>query len=329
MFRATVHTALAFCRVVVNCSGLKRRAAPAYGAASGFSFAVGIVLAMWLINPGLSEDDSEQHKRSVVPVERLMKLSERIVSGGEPQGRPAFEFLKEMGIQTIISVDGARPRVELARQFDMQYVHIPFGYDDIPREAALAITRAVRESEGNVYIHCHHGKHRGPAAAAIACQVEGSADKQRAIEIMTQAGTSKDYAGLWKAVSQFTVPGGSTKLPELHEIAPVESLAAAMAKLSRNFDNLRLCEQANWKSPAEHPDVTPSQEILLVQEAFHEMIRNPAVEYDSEFTTMLRESEQQAIELRANLAARDLNRASLSLQHLNDLCSKCHESYRN
>ena len=48
------------------------------------------------------------------------------------------------------------------------WIHIPIGYDGIPLESEAAIVRAMKETEGPVYFHCHHGLHRGPAAAAIA-----------------------------------------------------------------------------------------------------------------------------------------------------------------
>src|SRR6188768_3777999 len=44
------------------------------------------------------------------------RLHEKVISGGQPDGDPAFAKLKELGVKTIISVDGAKPEVELAKK---------------------------------------------------------------------------------------------------------------------------------------------------------------------------------------------------------------------
>src|SRR5438094_677830 len=79
-----------------------------------------------------------------------------------PDGDEGFHSLQQLGIKTIVSVDGARPEVDLARKYGLRYVHLPIGYDAVPREQALRIARAIRDLPGPVYIHCHHGRHRGP-----------------------------------------------------------------------------------------------------------------------------------------------------------------------
>ena len=97
------------------------------------------------------------------------RLHPRVISGGQPEGEQAFARLKELGVKTVISVDGARPEVELARKYGLRYVHLPHGYDGVPDERASELAKAVRDLPGPVYIHCHHGKHRSPAAATVAC----------------------------------------------------------------------------------------------------------------------------------------------------------------
>ena len=46
-------------------------------------------------------------------------------------------------MRTVISVDGARPDVVRAHSFGLRYVHLPIGYDGVPREQALRIARAT------------------------------------------------------------------------------------------------------------------------------------------------------------------------------------------
>lgn len=260
----------------------------------------------------------------------LMQLSKDVYSGSEPEGDEAFESLKMLGIRTIVSVDGATPKVELAKKFGMTYVHIPIGYDAVPLAARLALTRVSQESMTPIYIHCHHGKHRGPAAVAIVCHAKKITDAAGGLLILEKAGTSRDYAGLWRDVENYVVPPDGTVLPELVEVAEVETLPAAMARIDRTFDNLKLCATQEWKSPAQHPDLVATQKALQLQEAFHEANRLlPKDKYDETFRKWLIESDQMASKLHAALNSNDTARASATLTSLQKSCQQCHAKYRD
>ena len=99
-------------------------------------------------------------------IHNVFRVSDRIYSGSSPDGEAGFAELEQLGVKTIISVDGAKPDVESARKHGLIYVHLPFGYDGIPREKLVALAQAADMLSGPFYIHCHHGKHRGPAAVA-------------------------------------------------------------------------------------------------------------------------------------------------------------------
>ena len=81
-------------------------------------------------------------------IENVFRLSPRLYSGGDPHGAEAFAALKALGIKTIISVDGATPDVEAARKLGLRYVHLPIGYDGVPREQAVRIVKAVKTLPG-------------------------------------------------------------------------------------------------------------------------------------------------------------------------------------
>ncbi|GIW97707.1 MAG: hypothetical protein KatS3mg111_1040 [Pirellulaceae bacterium] len=136
----------------------------------------------------------------------LLRVSRLIYCGGEPTGEAAFADLARLGIKTVVSVDGARPNLELAKKYGLRYVHIPIGYDGISEAAGLALASLVRHADGPYYIHCHHGQHRGPAAAAVACVAAGVASGAEAVAILEQAGTSKSYHGLWRDVVHYASP---------------------------------------------------------------------------------------------------------------------------
>jgi protein tyrosine phosphatase (PTP) superfamily phosphohydrolase (DUF442 family) len=103
---------------------------------------------------------------SVASLPNAFRVSERIYSGGNPDDERGFAALAKLGVKTAISVDGARPDVETARRFGIRYVHLPFGYDGIPKDRIAELAKCAATMQGPLYIHCHHGKHRGPAAVA-------------------------------------------------------------------------------------------------------------------------------------------------------------------
>jgi protein tyrosine phosphatase (PTP) superfamily phosphohydrolase (DUF442 family) len=276
-----------------------------------------------------SEAQAQKPTADPAGLHNLMKVTSRIYSGSEPHGEEGIASLQKLGVKTIVSVDGAKPQVALARKYGMRYVHIPIGYDGVHAEAGQMLARFVREAEGPFYIHCHHGKHRGPAAAAVACVAAGDMNNKEAREIMVRAGTSKDYAGLWRDVEAYIPPPGDAQLPELVEVAEVGSFAAAMSQVDRAFDNVKLCRDAKWTVPADHPDIVPTQEALLLQEGLHEAGRNLGGEYDEQFKKWLADTESLSIELRSALQARDANLADERALLIEKSCKQCHTRYRD
>lgn len=294
-----------------------------------------LILGCVFSTVALASAAAQQHVPHEMPgLHNLVQLSADVYSGSEPDGEVAFASLKKLGVQTIVSVDGATPKIDMAKKYGTQYVHIPFGYDAIPLAAQLSLTRAAREAKMPMYIHCHHGKHRGPAAAALVCRVKGIADLAGSLQIMQNAGTSRDYKGLWRDVESFTVPSADTQLPKLVEVAELESLAAAMARIDRNFDNLKLCAAADWKTPGDHPNLVAHQEAWQLQESFYESSRRlaeneHAAEFDATFRDWLTESDTVARTLHQSLKAKDRAAATTAFTTLQKSCRQCHAKYRD
>jgi hypothetical protein len=265
-------------------------------------------------------------------LQNLLRLTERIFSGGEPQGDEAFSELSSLGVDVIVSVDGAKPDVETARGHGLRYVHIPIGYDGISHEAGRSLARVVREAAAageTLYFHCHHGKHRGPAAAAIACIAAQASDHDAARQILVAAGTSHDYAGLWRDVAAYVPPAGGAELPELVEAATTDSLVAAMSNIDRAFDHLKLLQTNGWTTLPEHPDVVATQEAIVLREGLHESRRTLPEGYDEQFIDWLREAEALAETLERQLKSEDAGAASQTMQALEAACQRCHKRHRN
>jgi len=264
-------------------------------------------------------------------IAHLLDLGSGIYSGAMPSGPEAFAELAALGIKTVVNVDSARPAVELAAAAGLAYVHIPFGYDGIPTEAALAFERVVRESAQPIYFHCHHGKHRGPAAAALALRVATGCSADAAQAVLAAAGTSEDYKGLWRDVAAWQPAAKGTLLPELVSIAKVADFPASMAKIDRIWDNVKLLRAAQWQTPADHPDLALGQETLILSQQLHDSASMlPAeLQEDREFEHLLEEAREFADTL--NQAVR-VGNAELLEKHYRDLatsCKNCHRDYRN
>src|SRR5581483_3702797 len=65
------------------------------------------------------------------------RLTDRVLSGAQPEANVAFRELAALGVKTVISVDGAAPDVASAHKAGLRYVHLPIGYDGIPAARAL------------------------------------------------------------------------------------------------------------------------------------------------------------------------------------------------
>jgi len=76
------------------------------------------------------------HKLPAKHLPNAYRLHEKVISGGQPEGAEAFAELRALGVKTIVSVDGAKPDVELARTYGLRYVHLPIGYNGVPAERA-------------------------------------------------------------------------------------------------------------------------------------------------------------------------------------------------
>lgn len=264
-------------------------------------------------------------------VENLIPVTPRIWSGGEPASDAAFDELAALGIKTIISVDGATPDLDAAHARGIRYVHAPFGYDGVPAEAQAVLKAALAASSDPVFIHCHHGRHRGPAAAAVAMAIETGATPAERAALLTRAGTGAEYAGLWADVAACDPAAIDATGVELVEVARVDDFAGHMAALDRRWDHLKSIRDAGWKTPPDHSDLVPAREATLAWESLREAARfaTPDHKADPAFMAMLGDAEAAARALKGSLAADQLDAAAAAFATMADTCKRCHEAYRN
>lgn len=273
-------------------------------------------------------------------IENLFQASDHVYSGGQPEGDEAFAALQKLGVKTIISVDGTKPEVDRAAQFGLRYIHLPHGYDGISPDTAGRLAKAAATVAGPIFVHCHHGKHRGPAAVGLICQATAGWTPNQAIAWLKQAGTAADYAGLYRVNAQFRPPspaqlaGVPSQFPARAEVS---GLVEAMVEIDHRWDHLKVIQQAGWRVPANQPDLVPASEALLLREAYTELLRGPeAKAKGDQFREQLRQAEARAAELHSLLKTQPTMPDDARGQRAEELfkaagqdCTGCHRQFRN
>lgn len=264
----------------------------------------------------------------------VFHLSRHIISGGEPEGEEAFERLAGMGVKTILSVDGKVPDGEAAARHGMRYVHVPIHYSGISEDEMLRIAKTFRETEGPFYVHCYHGKHRGPAAAAVGRLVLDGAPRERALAEMRQwCGTASKYEGLYRTLASDEIPSTSKTtryrwdFPAAH---PLGGFRQAMVGVARHWDNLAALGKRDWQADPEHPDIDPRNEADKLAGLFLRALEVDEVRKSPEdFRDWMQTSVEQSAKLLQALESGERGKASKALRVLKQNCGSCHASYRD
>lgn len=262
-------------------------------------------------------------------------VTPNVFSGAQPDGDAAFGALKDLGIKTILSVDGASPDVAAAGRYGMRYVHMPMGYDGLSEADGQAIAKALIELPGPIYVHCHHGKHRSAAAVAVACVYNGQLKPEQAEDVLKTFGTGKNYKGLW-AAARNARPLDPQVLRDLKveyvEVRKIGDLAEMMVAVDKRMDLLKLLNQNRWALLADHPDLDPQHEALQMQEHLIEIGRLESVDaYPESFRKLLVEGEYASQSLHDALSTQpfDLQAANNAYTRLSTSCTACHIDYRD
>jgi hypothetical protein len=270
----------------------------------------------------------------------LFAVGTNAFSGGTPENDAAFAALVNLGVKTIITVDGARPDVEMARKHGLRNVHLPHGYDGISTNLQLQLAKAGEALPGPFYVHCHHGKHRGPTAVAVMCIANGGWTVSQAEAWMRAAGTSSNYAGLFETVRRFQKPV-STQLEKISanfpETAQVSGLVDSMVQIDERWEHLHALRQAGYAAPKNHPDLKPANEAVILWEHYREAQRlAESLKHGADFIARLKAAETEAKETEQLLRAfasspRAETRAQLdkNFDAMKQSCAACHKKYRD
>jgi hypothetical protein len=289
-----------------------------------------------------TQDDGQLQDVSEPPIEALRIAYKHngltVYSGGEPSADGAFEHLLSLGVTTVVSVDATSPEADTIESMGMRSVHVPMSYSGVPIECQSAVAKAIRESEGAVYIHCHHGLHRGPTATAAGLIALGYMTQGEAVEYMRQAGTSMSYKKLYRGVANATELDNDTiEHVELVRIAKVKELAAQMAEIDRVFENLELLAANNWHAPDDHPDLSAVSEAGQMSDLFRSLDPDikvvpcppiEIIEIQIAHWDRYLDATKAAQELENAIVAGDSVKAKIKLESLGNRCNDCHSRHR-
>ena len=270
----------------------------------------------------------------------VFHLSPNIVSGSEPHGEAALEEIARMGVKTVISVDGQAPDHERARKHGLRYVHVPIQYKGITEDEVLKIAKTFRETEGPFYVHCFHGKHRGPAAAAIGRVVLDGASRETAVAEMRQwCGTAPEYEGLYRCILTQEMPAAAKTSAYAYDFSPEARFAgfrAAMVQVSRAHDHIQdLLKQPKLVDP-DHPDLDVVNECRKLLGAFEGSMGFPEVkDGKDDMRGWMQGSVEGTRTLLASLTAAKAGdatartKAEADFKRVRSLCTQCHKVHRN
>ena len=285
---------------------------------------------------------SETQPRSETGLHNIYVLSDQIISGSEPEGKEAFAELAQMGVKVILSVDGKTPDLEAAKAYGMRYVHAPIEYSGMSAEEIGNLTKTFRDLEGPFYVHCFHGRHRGPAAAALGRIVVDNASRDLALAEMRQwCGTSGKYQGLYDTV-------GTAKIPDAAETAELDwdfpeqqvldGFRAIMVAVPRAHDRLKELKKRAFAADPAHPDVDALNEAQKLRDLYVAAQNLPETAHEeADYLGWLKDSVDASHELVTTLEALKAGkgngdyerRAESALDRITAACAACHAEYRD
>ena len=270
----------------------------------------------------------------------VFKLSDNIHSGGEPLTKEALERLAERGIKTILSVDGKVPDAQTARELGMRYVHVPIRYGGMRPDEMMKIAKTFRELPGPFYVHCFHGKHRGPTGAAVGrIALDGVSREEALAEMRQWCGAAGKYDGLYRTIALGDIPSAAkTKAFTwgFDEAHPMHGIREGMIRMTRSWDLVKDAQKRGWQDDPQHPDIDMVHEAELVDQAFAAMAAmKELTEKPADYQAWMKDAvaatkllHEALVQAKAGAeGAADV--ADQRFTAVNNLCSACHKPYRN
>lgn len=309
-----------------------RRSVPFTALAASFLLALWLVLLVACGRDRLHADQGAGSPKRIplAHIKNCIQVTESVFSGGVPEGPEAFEELQKLGIKTIISVDGMKPDVKTANRYHLRYVHLPHGYDGISKQRLLEIAKGLVDLPKPIFIHCHHGKHRSPAATASACLSLGWIDQTTALEVLRVAGTNPNYRGLFDSVAkarEVSLAEVERVEARFEEVASLPPLIETMVEMDEHLERLLGLDAAVARDPTRRSAL--ADQVLLLSDHYSELYRSSIAEkMPTGYLKLLQEGEAICAELESGLRSTESEQKPL-VDRLKSNCIQCHQQFRD
>ena len=274
------------------------------------------------------QSDAGRSTRSVQPVPspptlktnlKFHQLTPDIFVGPRPSQEHIAE-LTTLGIKKVISVDALPPESSLWAEA-IQVRHLPMGYRDLPKPLQLRLARELSIAPVKTYIHCHHGQHRGPAAALAALRALGKLDQAQAEAWLDRCGVG--YQGLRQAVhdAQPESPQDIQSALPLEEAVATRSLSRLMAEIDQVWDRVK-----KVPSPDDPIKRTQKEDAAHLLDLFR-LSSEAAGPVDPAYRKQIQEAVRLASTLESEL--QNGEDAAKLRAALRTSCRTCHRAFRD
>lgn len=166
----------------------------------------------------------------------IRQISDSLGTGPTLTDPNAYNELAAQGYRSILSVDGRPCDVKAAQAAGLTVAHVPVGYDAFDEDELAHLARAWADLPHPLYVHCHHGRLRGPAVAALFLRWNGASQRE-AENVLAQSDFDPRYEALRSSIdcerpSPSPVPlvASSAVRPLTRAMLSLEDALASLAK---------------------------------------------------------------------------------------------------
>jgi protein tyrosine/serine phosphatase len=108
---------------------------------------------------GRAQSAREASNSQTIP--RFDQVAKGFYRGGQPR-RQGFEYLKQLGVKTVINLRGGNREAEEVKSLGLRYVHIPMRpWKRVPESKIQMFFQVLRDRDSYpVFVHCDHGSDR-------------------------------------------------------------------------------------------------------------------------------------------------------------------------
>ena len=238
--------------------------------------------------------------------------------GGQLDG---YAGLQELGFRSVIDVDATTPRTQ--PNVDMQIVHLPLRYSGITEEEARALAGALGSMDRPIYVHCHHGTNRAPAAVAVGLVGTGEWTPNQGMRLLERIGTDRAFTGLYDSVAAADGIAPADRMSIKQLARTVDGFPVLMAGIDEVWATL--VEDLRSRRPSPDAAAQSAEFVDMLRVAFDTDARMEAEGYRA----LADQAVAHATALEHALRTDQLRRIRELVDAVQTTCTACHRRFRD